>query len=235
MSDRTGCERGACFEVDGTVFRSCLGIELVEALIAQGSFPESVRDTFRVREAEWRDRKGDYESYIEAVVRAFMEHLKGLPVAEFDRASSLVIDRNHDRVYRYTRDLVSELKRDGYFLLAISHSPKWLLDKFCKEYGFDKVYGKRYEIDAADRFTGAIVDDAVFENKAEVLRRAVAVEGLTLEGSVGVGDTEGDIPMLSLVARPICFNPNASLYAHAQQAGWGVVVERKDVIYRLPF
>lgn len=233
MTDGISLQKVACFDVDGTIFRSSLLIEIVDVLIEQGSFPESARDTFRVREEEWRDRKGDYESYIEAVVRAFMGHLKGLSVADFDRASTIVIERNHDRVYRYTRDLLSQLKQDGYFLLAISHSPKWLLDKFCGEYGFDKVYGKRYVIDDTDHFTGAIVDDAVFENKAAVLERAVDVEGLTLVDSVGVGDTEGDIPMLSLVTRPICFNPNASLYEHAQQQGWKVVVERKDVIYQI--
>jgi HAD superfamily phosphoserine phosphatase-like hydrolase len=168
MSDRTELQKVACFDVDGTIFRSSLLIEIVDVLIEQGSFPESARDTFRVREEEWRDRKGDYESYIEAVVRAFMGHLKGLSVADFDRASTIVIERNHDRVYRYTRDLLTQLKQDGYFLLAISHSPKWLLDKFCGEYGFDKVYGKRYVIDDTDHFTGAIVDDAVFENKAAI-------------------------------------------------------------------
>lgn len=223
----------ACFDVDGTIFRSSLLIEVVDELIAQGSFPASSRAIFRAPEIDWLDRKGDYETYIGAVVSAFMEHIKGLPTADFDRAATAVIAANHDRVYRYTRDLVRELKRDGYFLLAISHSPKWLLDKFCTEYGFDKVYGKRYVIGDDACFTGETLDDVLYMDKSEVLKRALEKENLTLSESVGVGDTEGDIPMLSMVARPICFNPNATLYAHAKDKNWKVVVERKDVIYNL--
>jgi phosphoserine phosphatase len=36
-----------------------------------------------------------------------------------------------------------------------------------------------------------------------------------------------------MVSEPICFNPNAALYAQAKRMGWKVVVERKDVIYEL--
>ncbi|MEK7208426.1 MAG: hypothetical protein AAB699_02660 [Patescibacteria group bacterium] len=70
-------------------------------------------------------------------------------------------------------------------------------------------------------------------NKAATLRRAVLKEGLTLAGSIGVGDTESDIPFLELVEQPICFNPNAKLYAHAKRRKWEVVVERKDMVYQI--
>jgi phosphoserine phosphatase len=50
---------------------------------------------------------------------------------------------------------------------------------------------------------------------------------------VGVGDTDGDIPLLRKVETPICFNPNQKLYEHAKKEGWPVVVERKDVVYTL--
>jgi phosphoserine phosphatase len=48
-----------------------------------------------------------------------------------------------------------------------------------------------------------------------------------------VGDTEGDIPLLESVSRPICFNPNQNLYSYAKRMNWEVVVERKDVIYTI--
>jgi HAD superfamily hydrolase (TIGR01490 family) len=233
MTEENKARRVACFDIDGTIFRSSLLIELVDVLIEQGSFPVSARERFVESERDWVDRKGTYERYIEAVVASFMEHLPGLLVSDLDRAGEVVIARNRDRVYRFTRDLLRNLKRDGYFLLAISHSPKLILDKFCSEYGFDKVYGRRYEIDDDGRFTGAVLDEASCVNKANVLKRAVEKEGLTLSGSVGVGDTEGDIPMLELVAQPICFNPNASLHQAAKERGWRVVVERKDVVYEI--
>jgi HAD superfamily phosphoserine phosphatase-like hydrolase len=138
------------------------------------------------------------------------------------------------RVYRYTRDLIKELKSQGYFLIAISQSPKSILDEFCSQYGFDSVYGRIYEIGPQDRFTGEVTDIHLIKNKATIVKRVFDRHPeLTREGSIAVGDTDGDIPLLESVERPICFNPNQTLYTQAKRNGWEIVVERKDVIYKL--
>ena len=68
-----------------------------------------------------------------------------------------------------------------------------------------------------------------------MLFRSLRTHGVDadLEGSTAVGDTESDIPMLEVVGHPIAFNPNTKLAEHAQEKGWRIVVERKDVIYEL--
>lgn len=221
----------AIFDIDGTIFRSSLLIELVNGLVEEGVFPKSAVQEFAREKLAWLDRKGDYESYIIAVVKVFVANIKGVQYKEFARVAEEVVAEQKDRVYRFTRDLLKTLKKRGYFLLAISHSPKGALDHFCRRLGFNKVYGMVYEIGPTDRFTGAVTDEHIMLNKAQILKRAVAKEGLTLKASIGVGDTESDIPFLELVEEPICFNPNAKLYAHARRNHWKVVVERKDVIY----
>ena len=115
----------------------------------------------------------------------------------------------------------------------MSHSPKTILDKFCPRLGFDKVYGLIYEIDEDEKFTGNVMGEELAMNKANLVRRAIDKESLMLTHSVGVGDTEGDISFLEIVARPLCFNPNSKLYKHAKKEDWKVIVERKDVIYEL--
>lgn len=223
----------AIFDVDGTIFRSSLLIEIVDRLIFIGAFPEEARDEFEFEHERWLNREGAYEEYIQAVVRTFLKHLKGVKYQVLADSAEHVVEEHARRVYRYTRDLLKELKRDGFFLLAVSHSPKTILDKFCPQLGFDKVYGTIYETGGEDAFTGNIVDEHLIFNKAAIVHRAVEKEDLTLSGSIGVGDTESDIPFLELVERPICFNPNMKLYRHAQREGWKVVVERKDVVYEL--
>lgn len=223
----------AIFDIDGTIFRSSLLIELVEVFIELGLFPVKVRAQYDKEKVEWLERKGDYEAYIMAVVKVFMKNIKGMPYADLVRASKLVVERYRHRTYKYTEELIRELKKDGYYLLAISQSPKTTLDFFCNDVGFDKTYGRIYETGPSDCFTGGVVDEHLIANKANIVRRACEKEGLTLEGSVGVGDTEGDISFLELVERPICFNPNLKLYRHANLMGWEAVVERKDVIYKL--
>lgn len=223
--------RVAIFDVDGTIFRSSLLIQVVNRLIEKGVFPPETRKVYERAHVRWLDREGDYQEYIDGVVRAFVGHLKGTHYSALADAAEEVVDEQWKRTYRYTRDLLKDLKSRGYFLLAVSHSPKTVLDKFCPRLGFDKTYGMVYEIGPQDCFTGNVIDEHLILNKANIVKRAVEKEHLTLAHSVGVGDTETDVPFLEMVAKPICFNPNSKLYRHAKRMQWGVVVERKDVIY----
>lgn len=223
----------AIFDIDGTIFRSSLLVEVTDALIQEGLFPGAARRRYAREFRRWSERRGSYHDYIEAVVLAFGHYITKVPPDAFRRVARRATAFHKNRVYRYTRDLLHDLKRRGYFLLAITHSPKMLADMFCKQFGFNKVYGRLLEIDMRGRFTGMSVNKELIDDKAKILMRAVEREELTLAGSVGVGDTEGDISFLSLVAKPVCFNPNAPLYAHAKRAGWTIVVERKDVIYKM--
>ncbi len=225
--------RVAIFDVDGTIFRSSLLIQVVNRLIEKKVFPPSTRRIYEREYERWLNREGDYDAYIGAVVEAFVGHLRGVHYSELANAAEEVVDEQSKRVYRYTRDLLKDLKKRGYFLLAVSHSPKTVLDKFCPRLGFDKTYGMLYEIGPTECFTGNITEEHLILNKAAIVKRAVEKEGLTLQHSIGVGDTESDISFLEMVAKPICFNPNSKLYQYAKRMKWGVVVERKDVVYEL--
>jgi len=224
----------AFFDIDGTIFRSSLLIELVEQLIKEGVFPVSTRENYLRERRSWQAREGTYDAYIDEVVESFLAHIKGVHYGDFADIGRQVVAVQSKRVYRYTRDLLAELKKEGYFLVAISQSPKTILDEFCQQYGFDKVYGRIYEIGPQDRFTGVVVEEHLIKNKANIVKRVFDRNPqLTRAGSVAVGDTEGDVALLETVERPICFNPNQVLYTHAKRNGWKVVVERKDVIYIL--
>ena len=107
------------------------------------------------------------------------------------------------------------------------------MEPFCREWGFQKVYGFFYEVDDHGYFTGKIVDEDLMRDKGKILLRAVEKEHLTLRGSIGVGDSESDASFLKLVEKPIAFNPNSTLYSYAKRHKWQVLVERKDVVYKL--
>ncbi len=227
-------QKVAFFDIDGTVFRSSLLIELVEKLIAEGIFPLSARERYVDEQQAWKDREGTYQEYIQAVIATFIENIKGVHYGEFADIGRQIVAVQSKHIYRYTRDLLVKLKQQGYYTVAISQSPKTILDEFCEQYGFDKVYGRFYEIGPQDRFTGAITDEHLIQNKANIVKRVFDRHpDLQHEGSIAVGDTDGDIPLLEAVDQPICFNPNKALFTHAKRVQWPVVVERKDVIYEL--
>jgi len=223
----------AIFDIDGTIFRSSLLIELTEALVAAGIFPKKARTIYETAYKKWSNRQESYEKYIASVVRAFEKYIKGVDNALFVKVAKRVAAANYDRTYVYTRRLVQELKKKNYYLVAISHSPKAIVQSFCQKLGFDKVYGRDYEVGLDNRYTGKTLYLDLISDKANILRRVMDKTGLGLAGSIGVGDSEGDISIMRTVAQPICFNPNARLYAAAKKAGWRIVVERKDVIYEI--
>ena len=226
-------QKFAVFDVDGTIFRSSLFVELVEHMISRGIFPMEMKQAYIKEYHAWWNREGTYNAYIEAMIDAFHAHIKGVYYGDFADVSRAVVQQQQHRTYRYTRDLVKKLKEDGYYLVAISHSPKTILDFFCPNLGFDKVYGMMFDIDENGLLTGTVKDKYLIMNKANILHRVIEKENLTLQDSVAVGDTAGDIPVLEMVHNPICFNPNSELYARAKASGWEVVVERKDVVYTI--
>lgn len=223
----------AIFDIDGTIFRSSLLIEVVRELIENKLFPRKVKFTYEKSYQDWLDRKGSYDLYITDVVRAFEENLPMVKHTDFMRVVRQVIAFHKNRTYVYTRDLIKDLKKKGYFILAISHSPKELLDEFCANFGFDKVYGRIYEVAKNGMFTGNTLYKEEISDKAKILKRFIEKEGLNLANSYGVGDSESDIKFLTFVQNPICFNPSKKLYEHAKKNGWKVVVERKNVVYEI--
>ncbi len=226
-------QRVAFFDIDGTVFRSSLLVELVEKLIDERVFPEETRMQYEVAYRSWLEREGSYDAYIDGVVRAFIKQIRGVHYGVLADIGRVVVAERSKHVYRYTRDLITDLKSRGYYIVAISQSPKFILDEFCASYGFDKVYGRLYELGPQDRFTGVVTDLEVIADKANIVKRVFERNDFDRTESVGVGDTESDVPLLASVEVPICFNPNMKLYTHAQKMGWKVVVERKDVVYTL--
>lgn len=227
-------QKVAFFDIDGTVFRSSLLIELVKALIQEGVFPKEAEEDYIDMRERWFNREGDYKAYIDAVVATFEKYIKGVHYGELADIGRQVVVRKHHQVYRYTRDLITSLKADNYYLVAISHSPKTVVDNFCLQYGFDKIYGRLYEIGPQDRFTGVNTNEHLINNKANIAKRVFEHNAnLTSKDSLAVGDTDSDISLLEIVDFPICFNPNETLYNYARRMRWEVVIERKDVIYHL--
>src|SRR3989344_3763215 len=153
----------AFFDVDGTIFRSSLLIEITEKLIEKRYFPESIRERYMSAQKRWLDREGDYADYIKAVVGVFVEQIKGLPYSHFADTA---------------KEGGKKEKKKNYFLLAISQSPKTILDPFCRILGFDKVYGRIFELGPSESITGNFIDEYLIENKANIVRRAIEKERL---------------------------------------------------------
>ena len=196
--------------------------------------PNSVRRELTEVYSHWIEHSGTYEEYRQAIVRIYAEHIEGVTEEAVHEAARIVIPFHAKRTYLFSEALINELRDKGYHLLAISGSPIEIVEEYNRHYlHFDGVFGSVYELGPDKKYTGV----AKFEpsrNKGEVLKQYVYEHGLTLEDSYGVGDTESDGSFLKMVTHPIAFNPNQNLKAMADQEGWRIVLEKKDVIYEIP-
>lgn len=221
----------AVFDIDGTLFRWQLFHELVEELTLAKVFPDN---TFREVDTAWNDwRGGDlhFHGYETLVVETLMKYLPIVPIATFEAVCDKVIAQSGHKLHSYPKQLLGDLKSQGYTIVAISGSQQELLDRFAKKHGIDIAIGAIYERHEG-HFTGK-VSRVTIGHKAELLRELVKNEGFTLEGSLAIGDSDGDIDILSEVEQPIAFNPSEGLFNHARTMGWSIVVERKNIAYRM--
>ena len=222
--------RVAVFDIDGTIFRSSLQRELIMALVRYEVFPAIVKKELEQNYFSWVNRQGNYEDYIEQVVKSYEKRIAGVSVEDVRRVAQIVIGQQKSRVYTYTRELIEKL-RPTHKLIAISGSPMEIVEEFNNFYKFDKTFGMIFQVHDG-RYTGEVLELPI-RDKRSVLKKYLLENNLKLTGSVGIGDGESDASFLEIVSQPICFNPNSNLYKIAKSKGWEIVVERKDVIYKI--
>ncbi|PIS05523.1 MAG: HAD-IB family hydrolase [Candidatus Buchananbacteria bacterium CG10_big_fil_rev_8_21_14_0_10_42_9] len=224
----------AAFDIDGTIFRSHLFIELIRAFVREGVFPKTAQKEVEIEYTAWLNRTGSFVDYNNKLIEIYLRYIKNKTYASVFNVAKKVVAIYKDRDYVYTRNLIKDLKKKGYYILAISGSPNFIVKQYADYKGFDTYYGTVLEVQKG-KFTGRIFSEDTYLNKDKVLEDFISWSKLpvNLSKSIGVGDTESDIPMLKLVGQPIAFNPNRALADYAKTHGWPIVVERKDVIYEL--
>lgn len=223
----------AVFDIDGTLIRWQLYHALADELARRGHLDQQKFQSVRRARMAWKKRTGEdsFKEYEETLVSLVRSAIVGVKEADLKEAAGSVLTEYIDQVYTYTRDLIHHLKSKNYLLFTISASQAELVGMLAKYYEFDDWAGSVYETKNG-LYTGKF-DVLLSQRKPEKLKEMVAKHSASWKGSIGVGDSEGDIAMLETVDRPIAFNPTKKLFEHAKNTGWSVVLERKNVIYEL--
>lgn len=225
-------KRFAVFDIDGTLIRWQLYHAIVDKLAKEGALGDNARQKLHEARMVWKRREGldAFKAYEKTLIDVYESALDKLSTGLFDSMVETVIAEYKEQTYTYTRDMVKSLKAKGYFLLAISGSHQELIEKLAKHYGFDDWEGTRYERQGQS-FSGQ--KTVVSKDKKTGLQKLASKHGLSYDGSIAIGDSLSDVPMLELVEEPIAFNPDRALFEIARSHGWKVVLERKNMIYKL--
>lgn len=222
----------AVFDIDGTLVRWQLYHAVVDKLAKHGHLGANGHQQLHKARMHWKRRESSegFRAYELALIKLYEAAITSVSPTQFDQYANQVIEEYKDQVYTYTRDLLKKLKDQGYFLLAISGSQHELVAKMAEHYGFDDFIGTTYERTEAG-FSGKVA--VASHDKETALKNLIEKHHLSLEESWAVGDSQSDAAMLEMVANPIAFNPDRSLFEIASRNGWKVVVERKNMVYEL--
>lgn len=224
-------QRLAVFDLDGTLFRWQLYYEVVLKLVEQDFFDNERANNIRSSLHAWQARTLAFREFEHIAIAALDSGLPKLTITQFEAITETILKESSHKVYSYTRHLAEQLKQDNYFLLAISGSMQEIAEPFSRLYGFDDCIGWLYERKDG-HFTGKTTRMTVGRKDA-LIHDYIAKHGFSLENSVMIGDSAGDVSMLELAARPIAFNPSEELLDIALERDWDIVVERKNIAYNL--
>jgi HAD superfamily phosphoserine phosphatase-like hydrolase len=223
----------AVFDIDGTIIRWQLYHAIADALAKTGHIDADLFGQARQARMQWKKRaSGDaFKDYEHTLVKIYDTALATLAADDFMAAVRSVFDEYKEQTYTYTRDLIHSLQKQNYLLFAISASQEEVVEMLAEYYGFDAWAGSTY-----GRKGNKFTDEKVplkRSLKVKTLQKFVDKFGATYEGSLAVGDSGSDILMLEAVEQPLAFNPDKKLFQHAQQQGWKIVLERKNMVYEL--
>ncbi len=223
----------AVFDIDGTLIRWQLYHALADELAKMGHLDQTKFKKVRQARMAWKKRSNasSFDDYEQTLISLVNAAITGIRVTDLEQACRSVLTEYKDQVYTYTRDLIRQLQAKDYLLFTVSASQAEIVSMLAAYYGFDDYGGSAYETKDG-YFTGKI-DVLKSDRKPQYLKELVVKHNANWSGSIGVGDSESDIAMLEAVERPIAFNPTKQLFKHAQANDWQVIVERKNMVYKL--
>jgi len=219
----------AVFDIDGTLIRWQLYHSVADTLAKLGHMDPKLHQRVKDARMVWKRRAGGFSDYERELISVYDQTITHLSRQQLETAALAVFEEYKDQTYTFTRDLIAELKTKNYLLFAISGSQKEIVAKIAHYYGFDDFAASIYEY-TSGKFTGN--KQVVSWDKKKVMDELVSKHQAIQEGSLAIGDTYSDIALLETVEIPIT-NPEKQLFARARQAGWKIVIERKNMVYEL--
>lgn len=222
----------AVFDIDGTIARTSLFQLTIRELVARGKLDIGPGRQIEVMLHDYRQMMADdnFGGYMKQAVDLMFKSLpNGLRLEDYNEIIDAIVKTSLTNTYVYTRELIQTLRRNNFFLIAISGSEVKAVSTFARAMGFDAWVGEVSYTVVDNKLTGDV--QALKQTKAQILESLIKKFDLDTRGSTAVGDTSSDISVLEMVESPIVFNPNQALFKAAREKGWMIVLERKDMVY----
>ena len=212
----------AFFDVDNTMVIGASIYHFARGLAARKYF-----STADLRRFLWQQLKfragGEGSDNISKARESALAFVAGKSVAEIVAMSEDIYDETiAARIYSGTRALAQQHLDAGERVWLVTATPEELARIIARRLQLTGALGTRAE-EVDGLFSGRLIGDLLHgEAKAAAVRELAEREGLDLAQCAAYSDSINDIPMLSLVGRPVAVNPDSALRDEARRRGWQI-------------
>jgi HAD superfamily hydrolase (TIGR01490 family) len=212
----------AFFDVDNTMMVGASIFHFAKGLAARDFF--SWRDLVRFTARQARLRLGgEHAGHMASTQDSALAFVAGKKVSEIVQLGEEIYDESMaDKIWSGTHALARMHLDAGQRVWLVTATPIELADIVARRLGLTGALGTVAESEDGV-YTGRLVGSVLHgEAKAAAVRNLAAREGLDLERCAAYSDSINDLPMLSLVGRPVAVNPDSALRVEAKQRGWEI-------------
>jgi HAD superfamily hydrolase (TIGR01490 family) len=212
----------AFFDVDNTMMVGASIFHFAKGMAARKLF--TWRDLFLFTARQVRLRlHGERHVDMHRTRDSALAFVAGKSVAEIVALGEEIYDEEMaDRIWAGTLALAQQHLEAGQRVWLVTATPVELATIIARRLGLTGALGTVAEsVDGA--YTGLLVGDVLHgEAKAEAVRHLAEIEDLDLSRCSAYSDSINDLPLLSLVGRPVAVNPDSALREEAKARGWEI-------------
>jgi HAD superfamily hydrolase (TIGR01490 family) len=210
------------FDVDNTMVIGASIYHFAKGLAARKYF-----STADLRRFLWQQLKfrvgGEGPDNISKARESALAFVTGKSVAEIVAMGEEIYDEIiAARIYSGTRALAQQHLDAGERVWLVTATPEELARVIARRLNLTGALGTRAE-ERDGLFSGRLIGDLLHgEAKAAAVRELAEREGLDLAQCTAYSDSINDLPLLSLVGRPVAINPDSALRDEARRRGWEI-------------
>lgn len=213
----------AFFDVDNTIMRGASIFHFAVGLAKRRFFSAGEIVDFATKQVKFvLSGSEDLEDMASATESA-LSFVEGRRVEELVTLGERIFDEEMiDKLIPGTLALAQGHLDAGQRVWLVTATPVELATIIAQHLGLTGALGTVSEV-VNGVYTGRLVGKPLHGlAKAEAVRAIAVREGLDLLRCAAYSDSANDIPMLSVVGRPVAVNPDPDLRVHARENGWGI-------------
>lgn len=162
----------------------------------------------------------DIHEYLEFAMRPLTQYDTEQMLAERER---FLTERIDPLITQHARDLIEKHRAAGDALLIITATNGFVTYPIAARLDIEHIIAPHPEV-VDGRYTGKTVGIPSFQGgKVTRLNDWLAEHQHSLEGSYFYSDSHNDLPLLRIVDHPVAVDPDDTLKAAAEAAGWPII------------